>query len=91
LNQNSKSCFQTDLYCASLATDNKELIDWGFWRTKPWGAWIGGYDVVMNTMLLDRGPWHVAPIYPDVLRLVAQVSHWRGLYDQKDWFSGNLS
>ena len=74
---------------AGLATDNKELIDWGFRRTKPWGAWLGGYDVVLNTMLIDGGAWHEAPIYPiahDVLRLVAQVSHWRGLYDQKDWF-----
>jgi hypothetical protein len=75
---------------AGLATDNKELIDWGFRRIKPWGAWIGGYDVVLNTMLIDGGPWHEAPIYPiahDVLRLIAQVSHWRGLNDQKDWFS----
>ena len=75
---------------AGLATENRALIDWGFRRTKPWGARIGGYDVVLNTMLIDGGPWHEAPIYPiahDVLRLIAQVSRWRGLYDRKDWFS----
>src|SRR5262249_846592 len=49
---------------AGLATDNSELIEWGFRRTKPWGAWLGGYDVVLDTMLKDGGPWHEAPIYP---------------------------
>jgi hypothetical protein len=75
---------------AGLSTGNKELIERGFRRTKPWGAWLGGYDVVLNTMLIDGGLWHEAPGYPishDVLRLVAQVSRWRGLFDQKDWFS----
>ena len=75
---------------AGLATDNRELISWGFQRTKPWGARLGGYDVVLDTMLEDGGPWHEAPIYPiahEGLRLIAQLSRWRGLYDQKDWFS----
>ena len=75
---------------AGLATNNSELIEWGFRRTGPWGAWIGGYDVVLNTMLVDGGPWHEAPIYPiahEALLMIARLSCWRGLYDQKDWFS----
>src|SRR6266516_3038568 len=75
---------------AGLATDNKELIEWGFRRTKPWGARLGGYDVVLDTMLKDGGPWHEAPIYPiahEGLLMISRLSRWRGLYDQKDWFS----
>jgi hypothetical protein len=75
---------------AGLATDNKDLIEWGLRRTKPWGARLGGYDVVLNTMLKDGGPWHEAPIYPiahETLVMIAKLSRWRGLYDQKDWFS----
>ncbi len=75
---------------AGLATDNDELIEWGFRRTKPWGDRLGGYDIVLNTMLKDGGPWHEAAIYPiaqDVLLMLAVVSRWRGLYDQEDWFS----
>ncbi len=75
---------------AGLATDNEELIAWGFRRTRPWGARLGGYDVVLDRMLKDGGPWHEAPIYPiahKVLLMTARLSRWRGLYDQKDWFS----
>jgi Heparinase II/III-like protein len=75
---------------AGLATDDSELIEWGFRRTGPWGAWLGGYDVVLDTMLKDGGPWQEAPIYPiahEVLLLIARMSHWRSFYDQKDWFS----
>jgi len=75
---------------AGLATDNRELIEWGFRRTKPWGARLGGYDVVLDTMLKDGGPWHEAPIYPiahEALLMISRLSRWRGLYDQKDWFS----
>ena len=75
---------------AGLATDNRELIEWGFRRTRPWGARLGGYDVVLNTMLKDGGPWHEAPIYPiahETLLMISRLSRWRGLYDQKDWFS----
>ena len=79
---------------AGLSTDNTELIEWGFRRTKPWGAWLGGYDVVLDTMLKDGGPWHEAPIYPiahEVLLMIARLSYWRGLYDQKDWFSARYA
>ena len=75
---------------AGLATDNRALMEWGFERTGPWGPWLGGYDVVLDTMLKDGGPWHEAPIYPiahEVLLMIARLSRWRGLYDQKDWFS----
>jgi Heparinase II/III-like protein len=74
---------------SGLATDNRELIEWGFRRTKPWGARLGGYDVVLDTMLKDGGPWHEAPIYPiahEGLLMISRLSRWRGLYDQKDWF-----
>jgi len=79
---------------AGLSTDNSELISWGFLRTEPWGAWLGGYDVVLDTMLKGGGPWHEAPIYPiahDVLLMIARLSYWRGLYDQKDWFSARYA
>src|SRR5215471_8842492 len=75
---------------AGLATDNRELIEWGFRRTKPWGARLGGYDVVLDTMLKDGGLWHEAPIYPiahEGLLMISRLSRWRGLYDGKDWFS----
>ena len=43
--------FQADLDRGplGLATDNRELIEWGFRRTKPWGARLGSYDVVLDT------------------------------------------
>ena len=75
---------------AGLATDNKVLMEWGFKRTGPWGPRLGGYDVVLDTMLEDGGPWHEAPIYPiahEVLLMIARLSYWRGLFEQKDWFS----
>src|SRR5690349_15176571 len=75
---------------AGLATDNRELIEWGFRRTKPWGPRLGGYDVVLDAMLKDGGPWHEAPIYPiahEDLLMISRLSHWRRFYDHKDWFS----
>ena len=62
---------------AGLSTDNSEL---GFRRTKPWGARLGGYDIVLDMMLKDEGP--EAPIYPiahEVLPMIARLSYWRGL------------
>ena len=79
---------------AGLATDNQELIEWGFRRTTPWGARLGGYDVLLDTMLIDGGPWHEAPIYPiahEGLAMIARLSRWRGLYDQKDWFGARYA
>jgi hypothetical protein len=79
---------------AGLATDNRELIEWGFRRTKPWGTRLGGYDVVLDTMLKDGGPWHEAPIYPiahEGLLMISRLSRWRGLYDGKDWFSARYA
>jgi hypothetical protein len=79
---------------AGLTTDDSDLIEWGFRRTRPWGPWLGGYDVVLNTMLKDGGPWQEAPIYPiahEVLLMIARLSYWRGLYDQKDWFSARYA
>src|SRR5262249_44900098 len=74
---------------AGLATDNRELIEWGFRRTKHSDRGRGGYDVDLDTMLKDGGPWHEAPIYPiahEGLLMISRLSRWRGLYDQKDWF-----
>jgi hypothetical protein len=79
---------------AGLATENSDLIEWGFRRTEPWGARLGGYDVVLDTMLKDEGPWYEAPIYPiyhEVLLMIARLSRWRGLYDQKDWFGARYA
>jgi len=79
---------------AGLVTDNNELISWGFKRTKPWGPRLGGYDVVLDTMLKDGGPWHEAPIYPiahEGLLTIARLSRWRSLYDGKDWFAAQYA
>jgi hypothetical protein len=77
---------------AGLATDNTGLIEWGFWRTKPWGGALGGYDVVLDAMLTDGGPWQEAPIYPiahEDLLMISRLSHWRSFYFGKDWFSAH--
>src|SRR5262249_20858612 len=79
---------------AGLATDNRELIEWGFRRTKPWGARLGGYDVVLDTMLKDGGPWHEAPIYPIAhqgLLMISRLSGWRGLYDGQGWVTAPVA
>ncbi|MBP1735718.1 MAG: hypothetical protein H6Q53_2005, partial [Deltaproteobacteria bacterium] len=49
----------------------------------------GGYYEVLNTMLVDGGPWAEATIYPVAhkgLELMAKMSFYRNLYDGKDWF-----
>ena len=72
---------------AGLATDNKELLEWGFHRNP--GSTRGGYYEVLNTMLVDGGPWAEATIYPIAhkgLELMAKMSFYRNLYDGKDWF-----
>ncbi|MBM4019356.1 MAG: hypothetical protein FJ288_13715 [Planctomycetes bacterium] len=73
---------------AGLALQERELIDWGFYR-KPESS-IGGYFPVLNRMLKDGGPWHEAPTYPFVhtdIYCMAMVSRYRALYDGKDWWS----
>jgi len=73
---------------AGLALQERELIDWGFYR-KPESS-IGGYFPVLNRMLKDAGPWHEAPTYPfahtDIF-CMAMVSRYRALYDGKDWWT----
>ena len=72
-----------------LVTRDRELLEWGFRRTKPHGPHLGGYFTVLNHMLRDGGPWHEAPIYPIAhkgLILSAQMSRYLGLVDGQDWF-----
>ena len=73
---------------AGLALQERELIDWGFYR-KPESR-IGGYFHVLNRMLKDNGPWHEAPTYPFAhtdIYCMAMVCRYRSLYDGKDWWS----
>jgi len=73
---------------AGLAIQDRELIDWGFYR-KPESR-IGGYFPALNNLLRDGGPWHEAPIYPIAhtdLYCMAMVSRYRALYDGKDWWN----
>jgi hypothetical protein len=77
-----------------LVTQDQDCLDWGFRRTKPWGGVLGGYDVVLDTMLLDGGPWREAPIYPiahEVLPLLGKMSWYRSLYSGRDWWSAKLA
>jgi hypothetical protein len=53
---------------AGLATDNRELIEWGFRRIKPWVPGSAAYDVVLNTMLIGRGPLARGADLPDRAR-----------------------
>jgi hypothetical protein len=76
-----------------LVTQDKDCLEWGFRRVKPWGGALGGYDVVLDTMLLDGGPWREAPIYPiahEVLPLLGKLSWYRGLYAGKDCWNAKL-
>ena len=73
---------------AGLATQNRELVDWGFHREP--GSSTGGYLEAMDVMLRDGGPWHEAPIYPIAhtdLWCMAQLSFCRQLHDGRDWFA----
>ena len=73
---------------AGLATQERDVIDWGFYR-KPESR-IGGYFPVMNNVLKDGGPWHEAPTYPLAhtdLYCMAMVSRYRTLYDGQDWWA----
>jgi hypothetical protein len=73
-----------------LATADKECLEWGFRRRRPWGPTRGGYFEVLDSMLLDGGPWHEAAIYPvahEDLWCMGVLSWYRRLYDGKDWFA----
>ena len=72
-----------------LVTRDRELLEWGFRRTKPHGPHLGGYFTVLNHMLRDSGPWHEAPIYAIShlsLKLSTQMSGYLGLADGQNWF-----
>ena len=73
---------------AGLAIQERELIDWGFYR-KPESS-IGGYFPVLNNMLKDGGAWHEATIYPirhTDLYCMGVVSRYASLYDGQDWWA----
>ena len=81
---------------AGLATQDKELIEWGFRRPgrtfdldfiTPGSH--GGYFPVLNAMLKDGGLWHESPTYPvshKDLYCMAMVSRFLSLAEDKDWW-----
>lgn len=76
---------------AGLVTENKEAIEWGFYR-KP-GSGQGGYFSVLDVMLRGGGPWHEAPIYPIAhqdLWAMSVMSRYLALYDGQDWFARTM-
>jgi hypothetical protein len=78
---------------AGMAIQDKELLQWGFHRTLPWGPARGGYFRVLESMLKDGGPWNEAPIYPIAqsdLLVMALMSRYRTLYDGQEWFARRL-
>lgn len=79
---------------AGLATNDPELIEWGFHRTKPWGPRLGGVFEVLKEMLRDGGPWLEAPIYPIAhqdLQALATLAWARSLWDGQDWFAREVA
>lgn len=73
---------------AGLVTGDQELLQWGFYRGL--GSRRGGYFSVLNSMLVDKGPWHEAPLYPIAHRSLAmmlEMSRLLTLGDGKQWFS----
>ncbi len=76
---------------AGLVTQNREAIQWGFYR-RP-GSGQGGYFSVLDVMLRGGGPWHEAPIYPfahEDLWAMSIMSRYRRLYDGTDWFAHKM-
>ena len=75
-----------------LVTRDRELLQWGFRRTKPHGAHLGGYFAVLNRMLRDSGPWHgprsirsitrADPLRADVS--LSRTRGWPGLVQTRD-------
>jgi hypothetical protein len=75
---------------SGLVAQDRDCVAWGFHRTQPWGARLGGYEQVLGVMLLDGGPWREATIYPiahEVLLLAAKMSWYCQLYDGQDWWN----
>jgi hypothetical protein len=75
---------------AGLALNDPEMIQWGFFRTKPHGPRLGGYFRVLEVMLLDGGPWLEAPIYPiahEDLWALSIMSRYGALFSGRDWWS----
>jgi hypothetical protein len=78
---------------AGLTLQDEEMLQWGFFRTEPHGARLGGYFRVLDYMLRDAGPWHEACIYPiahEDLWCMSIVSRYGSLYDGRDWFAMTL-
>jgi len=81
---------------AGLATQDKELIQWGFHRPgRTFDLAIitpgshGGYFRVLNAMLKDGGVWHESTTYPvshQDLYCMAMVSRFLSLAEDKDWW-----
>jgi len=79
---------------AGLATQDKELIEWGFRREgRTFESMTpgshGGYFRVLDAMLKDGGLWHESPTYPishKDLYCMAMVSRFLSLAEEKDWW-----
>jgi hypothetical protein len=75
---------------AGLALNDPEMIEWGFFRSKPHGARLGGYFRVLDVMLLEGGPWREATIYPiahEDLWCFSVMSRYGGLWSGRDWWT----
>ena len=75
---------------AGLALNDPEIIQWGFFRTQPHGARLGGYFRVIEVMLQDGGPWREAAIYPiahEDLWCFSVMSRYGGLLTGRDWWT----
>lgn len=75
---------------AGLTLNDPELIQWGFFRTQPHGARLGGYFRVLEVMLQDGGPWREATIYPiahEDLWCFAVMSRYGGLLTGQNWWT----
>ncbi len=74
---------------AGLTLQDEEMLRWGFFRTEPHGARLGGYFRVLDVMLRDGGPWHEATIYPiahEDLWCMSILSRYGSLATGRDWF-----
>jgi hypothetical protein len=79
-----------------LTLRNKECLEWGFHRRKPWGPHIGGYFEVLDSMQKDGGPCHEASIYPVVPTAssplgIANICRHGNLANGRDWWNYRVS